>query len=179
MPMMFREIFRNVCRKKTIFQSPDFNLRTEHYVKVIARCLIQRKGFHLSSNSHSTTKVTEIPWPRTMQVWCLNRYGSNDAFEQVHLDTPVLNTPRDVIIQVHAASVNPIDLRMREGYGSTLLNLQRKMEKIEEFPLILGRDFSGVVVKTGRLVKRFRPGDEVSLLNQSIRSLGSLQLVVT
>lgn len=30
-----------------------------------------------------------------------------------------------------------------------------------EFPLILGRDFSGVVVETGQAVKNFKPGDEV------------------
>ena len=78
------------------------------------------------------------------------------------LNTPALRAQTDVIVRVNAASINPIDLRMREGYGSKLLNIRRQAEKIEEFPLILGRDFSGVVVKAGRLVKRFRVGDEVS-----------------
>lgn len=52
------------------------------------------------------------------------------------------------------------------GYGSKLLNVLRRQQgglTGSEFPLILGRDFSGVVVETGRAVKRFKPGDEVLL----------------
>ena len=55
-----------------------------------------------------------------------------------------------------------------EGYGSSTLNPLRKASGIvkggSEFPLILGRDFSGVVVATGRGVPKshFKPGDEVN-----------------
>ena len=52
------------------------------------------------------------------------------------------------------------------GYGSKLINVLRKQKEGligSEFPLILGRDFSGVVIETGRAVKKFKPGDEVLL----------------
>lgn len=51
------------------------------------------------------------------------------------------------------------------GYGKKLLKLLRMQQTGlnpgSEFPLILGRDFSGVVVETGQAVKNFKPGDEV------------------
>ncbi|XP_031570023.1 reticulon-4-interacting protein 1, mitochondrial-like [Actinia tenebrosa] len=98
--------------------------------------------------------------PDQMQRWSLHRYGA-DALVLNTVDTPLIKSPSDILVKVHAASVNPIDLRIRNGYGVKLLNLWRKLKGTQEFPLILGRDFSGVVVKTGRRVRRFKPGDEV------------------
>ena len=56
------------------------------------------------------------------------------------------------------------------GYGAKLINVLRKQNGLtgSEFPLILGRDFSGVVIETGRTVKKFKPGDEVLFLNQCL-----------
>ena len=97
-----------------------------------------------------------------MKAWVINQYGSNEVLEMQSVPVPRVRGSTDVLVRVHAASVNPIDYRMRSGYGETLLNLWRKFENVSEFPLILGRDFSGEVVKTGRLARRFRPGDQVS-----------------
>lgn len=51
------------------------------------------------------------------------------------------------------------------GYGAKLLKLRRApvsvMDNNSEFPLILGRDVSGVVVECGSKVTHFAPGDEV------------------
>lgn len=51
------------------------------------------------------------------------------------------------------------------GYGAKLLKLRRDpmsvMDNTSEFPLILGRDVSGVVVECGSEVTHFAPGDEV------------------
>lgn len=51
------------------------------------------------------------------------------------------------------------------GYGAKLLKLRRDplsvMDAESEFPLILGRDVSGVVVDCGAEVTHFAPGDEV------------------
>ncbi|XP_070549316.1 reticulon-4-interacting protein 1 homolog, mitochondrial-like isoform X1 [Ptychodera flava] len=74
--------------------------------------------------------------------------------------------PDDVIIKVKAASVNPIDLRMRSGYGRVMLGVIRRKSKIpsgggKEFPMILGRDCSGVIAAVGSGVKKFKVGDEV------------------
>jgi len=96
-----------------------------------------------------------------MNAWYINEYGSNDVLQLGIQPVPSLRKPTDILVRVHSASVNPIDFRMRSGYGETLLNVWRKLENVEEFPLILGRDFSGEVVKAGRLARRFREGDEV------------------
>lgn len=59
----------------------------------------------------------------------------------------------DVLIEVHAASVNPLDWKIREGMMRQSLELP--------FPFSPGRDFSGVVRATGSNVSAFAPGDEV------------------
>ncbi|MED7666495.1 NADP-dependent oxidoreductase [Pseudomonas moraviensis subsp. stanleyae] len=59
----------------------------------------------------------------------------------------------DVLIEVHASSVNPLDLKIRSGEFKMILAYQ--------MPLILGNDVAGVVLSTGAAVTRFKPGDEV------------------
>ncbi|XP_068700671.1 reticulon-4-interacting protein 1, mitochondrial-like [Montipora foliosa] len=98
---------------------------------------------------------------QSMKAWYIKEYGSNDVLEFGSQPLPRLRKPTDVLVRVHAASVNPIDFRMRSGYGETLLNMWRKIENANEFPLILGRDFSGEVVKAGRMARRFRKGEQV------------------
>ena len=60
----------------------------------------------------------------------------------------------DVLVQIHAASVNPLDLKVSE---------MAKLKPLLPYklPLVLGNDLAGVVVKAGRNVQRFKPGDEV------------------
>lgn len=53
---------------------------------------------------------------------------------------------------------------MSEGYGRNMINQMRRWlggTTGSEFPLTLGRDFSGIVRQTGHGVTRFKPGDEV------------------
>ncbi|XP_076408479.1 NAD(P)H oxidoreductase RTN4IP1, mitochondrial isoform X1 [Peromyscus maniculatus bairdii] len=101
-----------------------------------------------------------------MPAWVIDKYGKNEVlrFTQSML-LPIIHYPNEVIIKVHAASVNPIDVNMRSGYGATALNMKRDplhiRTKGEEFPLTLGRDVSGVVMECGLDVKYFKPGDEV------------------
>lgn len=59
----------------------------------------------------------------------------------------------DILIQVHAASINPLDLKIRSGEFKLILPY--------ELPLILGNDAAGTVVRTGSHVSRFKVGDEV------------------
>lgn len=59
----------------------------------------------------------------------------------------------EVLIQVHAASINPLDLKIRSGEFKLILPYS--------FPLVLGNDLAGVVVRVGPEVRRFKPGDEV------------------
>ncbi|KAG7508584.1 reticulon-4-interacting protein 1-like, mitochondrial-like [Solea senegalensis] len=101
-----------------------------------------------------------------MSAWVVDQYGSNGVLRYTEEATlPTVNSPSEVMIEVHAASVNPLDIAMRAGYGAKLLKLRRDpasvMNSDSEFPLILGRDMSGVVVDCGSEVTQFVPGDEV------------------
>lgn len=68
-------------------------------------------------------------------------------------------TPRrgEIEVMINATSVNPIDVRRRNGYGKKLFSLLGAAR----MPLVLGNDFVGIVTATGRGVSRFREGDAV------------------
>ena len=92
-----------------------------------------------------------------MYAAVIENYGDESKFkidESVILPEPKQN---QVLVKIKASSVNPIDLMKREGYGSAIFEKQRR----QNFPWILGSDFSGNVVRAGNKVKRFKEGDEV------------------
>ena len=92
-----------------------------------------------------------------MYAITINKYGdvSNFSFEE-NLDLPQPK-PNQVLVKVHASSVNPIDLMKREGYGRTIFEKQRK----DLFPWILGSDFSGTIVDVGSKVRGYNIDEEV------------------
>uniref|UniRef100_A0A8C4Z767 Reticulon-4-interacting protein 1 homolog, mitochondrial-like n=1 Tax=Gadus morhua TaxID=8049 RepID=A0A8C4Z767_GADMO len=101
-----------------------------------------------------------------MSAWVIDQYGTNEVLRvSDEIMMPTINLASEVLIKVEAASLNPLDISMRGGYGATLLKLRRDpmsvMQNDTEFPLILGRDVSGVVVECGSQVTHFAPGDEV------------------
>ncbi|XP_026479299.1 reticulon-4-interacting protein 1, mitochondrial-like [Ctenocephalides felis] len=98
---------------------------------------------------------------RKMKAWHIHSYGSLDEVKlSEKYRTPFISHSKDVLVKVHAASVNPIDVAMLGGYGSTLLNVMRCSEI--EFPLCLGRDFCGTIVDVGQEVNRkICPGQNV------------------
>ncbi|XP_015225269.1 PREDICTED: reticulon-4-interacting protein 1 homolog, mitochondrial-like [Cyprinodon variegatus] len=103
---------------------------------------------------------------QSMSAWVIDQYGSSGVLRHTEeIAIPSINFANEVLIKVSAASLNPLDVNMRGGYGATLLNLRRDplsvMSSFSEFPLILGRDLSGVVVDCGSEVTHFAPGDEV------------------
>ena len=92
-----------------------------------------------------------------MYAAVIESYGDETNFkinESIALPEPKQN---QVLVKIKASSVNPIDLMKREGYGSAIFEKQRR----QNFPWILGSDFSGNVVRAGNKVKRFKEGDEV------------------
>ncbi|KAL2081782.1 hypothetical protein ACEWY4_021600 [Coilia grayii] len=101
-----------------------------------------------------------------MRAWVINQYGTNDvlAFSENH-PAPSVNFAHEVVLQVHAASLNPLDIAMRGGYGAGVLRLRRDPRTLlrngAEFPLVLGRDVSGVVLQCGSGVRHVQEGDEV------------------
>lgn len=101
----------------------------------------------------------------SMSAWVIDQYGTNAVLRYTEeITTPAVLSPTDVQIRVYATSLNPLDLSMRGGYGAKLLKLRRdpfSLGDSREFPLVLGRDVSGVVVDSGSEVTHFSPGDEV------------------
>lgn len=88
---------------------------------------------------------------------------------------PALLGPKDVMVKVHASSINPIDLAISRSYGRVLLNEIRRRNGFpadgKELPLVLGRDCSGVVVATGQDATKFEVGAEVGRLHAASRCL--------
>jgi NADPH:quinone reductase-like Zn-dependent oxidoreductase len=87
-----------------------------------------------------------------MRAFFIRRYGGPQVLEEGELPPAPLG-PRDVRITVHAASVNPVDWKIRQGKTKVLLPYR--------FPLVLGNDCSGVVREVGAEVTAFKPGDAV------------------
>ncbi len=89
-----------------------------------------------------------------MKAAYLTGHGGVDKFVYGDLPDPVAG-PGEVVVDVHAASVNAADYKVRLGGGaySGASNLK--------FPYILGRDFSGTVAALGPGVTDFKVGDPV------------------
>ncbi len=84
----------------------------------------------------------------------IKSYGGSEVVE-INQGTPALNDPSagKILVDVKAASVNPADWKIREGYFQQMTPLQ--------FPSTLGMDFSGVIEKVGEGVSDFKQKDEV------------------
>ena len=86
-----------------------------------------------------------------MKAMIIDRYGKV-PMRMAEVPTPEINE-YEVLAEIHAASINPIDFKIRDGKVKMLLKY--------EMPLILGNDFSGVITKDGSKVTRFKVGDEI------------------
>jgi alcohol dehydrogenase len=87
-----------------------------------------------------------------MKAFMLDRYGSKVVLRYGEVGDPELRDD-DVLVRVHAASVNVLDSKIRSG--------ELKLILPHRLPLVLGHDLAGVVERVGAAVKHFRPGDEV------------------
>lgn len=81
-----------------------------------------------------------------------HRYGGSEEMKLESYDLPPLR-PAEILVRVKAASVNPVDWKIRQG--------AMKFMTGRKFPRGMGQDFSGVIERIGSGVKRFRVGDEV------------------
>src|SRR6185436_14315965 len=84
----------------------------------------------------------------TMKAVQIHAYGGPEVlqYEDVPRPEPKAN---EVLVRVHAAGVNPVDWKIREGIVRATL------------PTIMGFDFSGVVESVGSGVTKYRSGDAV------------------
>ena len=87
-----------------------------------------------------------------MKAFLIDRYGKNETGRIDDVPTPSLRDD-DVLIRVHAASVNALDTKIRRGEFKVILPYR--------LPLILGNDLAGTVERVGASVRQFKPGDEV------------------
>uniref|UniRef100_A0A673CU69 NAD(P)H oxidoreductase RTN4IP1, mitochondrial n=1 Tax=Sphaeramia orbicularis TaxID=375764 RepID=A0A673CU69_9TELE len=125
-----------------------------------ANALISSHGSHRRLFSTTSSRMTVMP------AWVIDQYGGNDVLRFTkNASFPVINYPNEVIVKVFAAGLNPLDVSMRGGYGAATLSMKRDPLNIKqsgnEFPLILGRDVSGVIMECGLDVKYFTERDEV------------------
>lgn len=88
-----------------------------------------------------------------MKAIVLKNFGSVDSFVIEELPIPTISA-NDVLVQVRAISINPVDVKTRAGKA-----LAEKLK--DEHPIILGWDISGIVTEVGSAVTSFKKGDEV------------------
>jgi NADPH:quinone reductase-like Zn-dependent oxidoreductase len=87
-----------------------------------------------------------------MKAFIVERYGDAGGVRAGDVPDPPVGD-HDVLIRIRAASVNPLDLRTRDGDFKAILPYR--------VPFVLGNDLAGVVVTAGAGVTRFTVGDEV------------------
>jgi len=87
----------------------------------------------------------------SMTAWAIDAFGPPECFHPVKLPVPEPR-PNEVLIEVHASSVNPVDYKIRDGRAGFLA---------PSFPAVLHPDCAGVVRAVGAAVTGFAPGDRV------------------
>lgn len=87
-----------------------------------------------------------------MKAFIVDRYGKGKPLRAGDVPEPDLRAD-EVLIEVHAAGVNLIDAKVRDGEFKLFLPYRT--------PFVLGHDVAGVVVRVGPNVRRFKAGDEV------------------
>jgi len=106
--------------------------------------------------SDSGTRESSAALPSKMKAAFINKYSTtNDVVCVVDnvISTPTITKPTHVLVKICAASVNPLDFKVRQG--------KMKLVMPRKFPLVLGNDYSGIVVQIGSDVNLFNIGDEV------------------
>jgi alcohol dehydrogenase len=87
-----------------------------------------------------------------MKAFVIDRYGKKELLRAADVPEPVLRDD-EVLVQVHATSVNPLDFKIRNGDFKLFMPARP--------PFALGHDVAGVVVRVGARVRHFKLGDEV------------------
>jgi zinc-binding alcohol dehydrogenase family protein len=102
-----------------------------------------------------------------MRAVGLRRYlpiQETESLLDVELSPPTPG-PRDLLVRVHAVSVNPVDVKVRAP-----------KPRVEETPRVLGWDAAGIVESVGAAVTAFRPGDRVYYAGSIARSGSNAEL---
>jgi NADPH:quinone reductase-like Zn-dependent oxidoreductase len=87
-----------------------------------------------------------------MRAYVLKHYGGPEGSLVMNVPAPAPG-PRDLLVEVRAAGLNPVDFKIRQGKLRAILR--------PRLPFVLGNELAGEVIAVGRDVKRFRVGDRV------------------
>ncbi|WP_010651699.1 NADP-dependent oxidoreductase [Oceanobacillus massiliensis] len=87
-----------------------------------------------------------------MKAVIIDQYGGRKQLKEREIERPSI-TDDQVLVEIHATSINPIDWKLREGHLQEMLPF--------EFPIILGWDAAGIITETGKNVSEFKVGDRV------------------
>lgn len=87
-----------------------------------------------------------------MKAVMIDDYGTAEALQYREVPVPTI-ADNQVLVKVQAASVNPVDWKVRRG--------DLRLIPMGDLPRIMGADFAGEVVEVGRRTAAYRPGDAV------------------
>ncbi|APR38808.1 NADP-dependent oxidoreductase [Paraburkholderia sp. SOS3] len=88
----------------------------------------------------------------TMRAYRIHRFGGPDAVQLESIPVPE-PAPNEVLVQVLAGGVNPVDVKTREGRYSAI--------REDALPFTLGRDLAGIVMRVGRDAVQWRADQHV------------------
>lgn len=90
--------------------------------------------------------------PATMKAFIVDKFGKNEKVRFGEWPMPIIGDS-DVLVQVHAAGVNLLDAKIRDGEFKPILPYRP--------PYVAGHDLAGTIVEVGKNSRRFKVGDEV------------------
>lgn len=100
-----------------------------------------------------------------MKAIVINSFGNSDVLE-IHTDIAEPKISQNqVLIENKATSINPLDWKIRNGLLKVILG--------SKFPMILGNDAAGIIVKCGTNVNNFKIGDKVYCMSDSNRTFSN------
>jgi len=95
-----------------------------------------------------------------VKAYVVDKYKKKGALRLAEWQDPQVQNA-DILVRVHATSVNPLDSKVRDGEFKIFLPYRP--------PFVLGHDVAGTVVKVGPAVSRFKVGDEIYARPRDLR----------
>ncbi len=105
-----------------------------------------------------------------MRAVVINEYGDRSKLKMAEIEKPKPGKGQ-VLIEMKATSINPIDWKVREGYLKEQLSF--------EFPAVLGWDAAGIIEEVGEGVETFEQGDRVFVRPQTTNRGTYAEYIVT
>ena len=94
-----------------------------------------------------------------MHAFVVEKYGKS-GLHRAEVPNPVTGS-RDLLVQICAAGINPLDKMVRDGEFKLLLKYKT--------PFVLGHDLAGIVMAKGDMVRDFKIGDEIFARPRDLR----------